>query len=135
MSGHAFEARVYAERPEAGFLPGSGTLRHLRTPTEHGAHYISAAERATVGGNAVRLDTGVVEGDEISVLYDPMIAKLIVAGNSRESAIARMRGALSEVFVDGIKTNIPLHIDIFGDEAFRAGGTDIHYLERKLGID
>jgi len=64
-----------------------------------------------------------------------MIAKLVVSGNTRESASARMRGALSEVFIDGIKTNIPLHIDIFNDEAFREGGTNIHYLEKKLGID
>ena len=64
-----------------------------------------------------------------------MIAKLIVYANNRESALARMRGALSEVFIDGIKTNIPLHIDIFNDTVFQEGGADIHYLEKKLGLN
>ena len=66
LSGHAFEARVYAERPEAGFLPGSGTLHHLRTPADFGDTYVDSATRASAKGNAVRLDMGVVEGDEVS---------------------------------------------------------------------
>ncbi len=65
LAGHSFEARVYAERPEAGFLPGSGTLRHLRTPPAEGHTYVGPAARASAEGHAVRLDTGVVEGDEV----------------------------------------------------------------------
>jgi acetyl-CoA carboxylase biotin carboxylase subunit len=82
----------------------------------------------------VRVETHIYNGYTVPPYYDSMIAKLIVSGNTRESALARMRGALSEVFVDGIKTNIPLHIDIFNDPAFQDGGTNIHYLEKKLGL-
>ncbi len=70
LAGHAFEARVYAERPEAGFLPGSGTLHHLRTPAQTGDTYAPAEVRSSARGAAVRLDTGVVQGDEISVFYE-----------------------------------------------------------------
>ena len=65
LSGHAFEARVYAERPEAGFLPGSGTVYHLRTPAIMGDTYVGPATRASAAGHAVRLDTAIVEGDEV----------------------------------------------------------------------
>ena len=65
LSGHAFEARVYAERPEAGFLPGSGTVYHLRTPATMGDTYVGPATRASAAGHAVRLDTAIVEGDEV----------------------------------------------------------------------
>ena len=106
-SGHAFEARIYAERPEAGFLPGSGTLHHLRTPTAYGDTYVDAETRASSSGNAVRLDTGVIEGDEISVFYDPMIAKLIVRGADRPSALQLLRRALSDWQTVGLPTNVP----------------------------
>ena len=66
--------------------------------------------------------------------YDSLIAKIIAHGEDRDTAIARMRNALSEVVVEGIKTNVPLHQEIFQHGAFRAGGTDIHYLERRLGL-
>jgi len=83
----------------------------------------------------VRVETHIYNGYTVPPHYDSMIAKLVVAANTRASALARMRGALSEVFIDGIKTNIPLHIDIFSDTNFQEGGTNIHYLEKKLGID
>jgi acetyl-CoA carboxylase biotin carboxylase subunit len=66
--------------------------------------------------------------------YDSLIAKIIAYGEDRDAAIARMRNALSEIVVEGIKTNVPLHLEIFQHAAFRAGGTDIHYLERRLGL-
>ena len=86
------------------------------------------------GGLGVRVETHIYNSYKVPPHYDSMIAKLIVSGNTRESALARMRGALSEVFIDGIKTNIPLHIDIFNDAAFQEGGANIHYLEKKLGL-
>lgn len=117
ITGHAFECRLNAEDPST-FMPSPGTISQYHPP----------------GGLGVRVDTHIYNGYTVPPHYDSMIAKLVVGGNTRKSAIARMRGALSEVFIDGIKTNIPLHIDIFNDEAFREGGTDIHYLERKLGL-
>ena len=107
LAGHSFEARIYAENPEAGFLPGSGTLQHLRTPEAYGAPYVGPEERASPRGHAVRLDTGVVEGDEISVFYDPMIAKLIVRGADRDAALQLMRKALREWQTVGLPTNVP----------------------------
>lgn len=118
INGHAFECRINAEDP-VNFMPSPGTIKQYHPP----------------GGLGVRVETHIYNGYTVPPYYDSMIAKLIVSGNTRESALARMRGALSEVFVDGIKTNIPLHIDIFNDPAFQEGGTNIHYLEKKLGID
>jgi len=118
INGHAFECRINAEDPVT-FMPSPGTITRYHP----------------AGGLGVRVETHIYAGYKVPPHYDSMIAKLIVAGNTRESALARMRGALSEVFIDGIKTNIPLHIDIFNDTAFQEGGTNIHYLEKKLGID
>ncbi len=118
INGHAFECRINAEDPVT-FMPSPGTINQYHP----------------AGGLGVRVETHIYNGYKVPPHYDSMIAKLIVAGNTRESALARMRGALGEVFIDGIKTNIPLHIDIFNDEAFQRGGTNIHYLEKKLGID
>ncbi len=115
INGHAFECRINAEDPET-FMPSPGPINQYHAP----------------GGLGVRVDTHIYNGYIVPPNYDSMIAKLVVSGNSRESAIARMRGALSEVFVDGIKTNIPLHERIFRDSAFNSGGTDIHYLEQML---
>ncbi len=118
INGHAFECRINAEDPVT-FMPSPGTI----------------AQYHPAGGLGVRVETHIYNGYKVPPHYDSMIAKLIVTANSRESALARMRGALGEVFIDGIKTNIPLHIDIFNDEAFQRGGTNIHYLEKKLGLD
>jgi 3-methylcrotonyl-CoA carboxylase alpha subunit len=92
MSGHAIEARIYAEDPSRDFLPSIGKLVHLVAPAESAA---------------VRVDTGVREGDEITPYYDPMIAKLVVHAESRDAAITRMRDALAQYQVVGVTTNIP----------------------------
>ena len=117
INGHAFECRINAEDPVT-FMPSPGRIEQFHQP----------------GGLGVRIETHVYNGYTVPPYYDSMIAKFVVAANQRHSAMARMRGALSEAFIDGIRTNIPLHIDIFNDEAFMEGGTDIHYLERKLGL-
>lgn len=118
INGHAFECRINAEDP-VNFMPSPGTIKQYHPP----------------GGLGVRVETHIYNGYTVPPHYDSMIAKLVVSGNTRESASARMRGALSEVFIDGIKTNIPLHMDIFNDAAFQEGGTNIHYLEKKLGLN
>lgn len=117
LRGHAFECRINAEDPR-NFLPSPGTITQYHAP----------------GGLGVRVDTHIYNGYRVPPNYDSMIGKLIVMGNDRERAIARMRGALSEIVIDGIKTNIPLQRDIFDDEGFQAGGANIHYLEKMLGL-
>jgi acetyl-CoA carboxylase, biotin carboxylase subunit len=116
-SGHAVECRINAEDPK-NFLPSPGTITQYHAP----------------GGPGIRVDTHIYNGYTVPPYYDSMIAKLIAHGDTRESALARMRGALAEVVVDGIKTNIALHQDICSDAAFLGGGTDIHYLEKKLSL-
>lgn len=118
INGHAFECRINAEDPDT-FMPSPGLIEQFHPP----------------GGLGVRVDSHIYNGYRVPPYYDSMIGKLVVHGNSRESATARMRGALSEAFITGIKTNIPLLASIMDDENFAAGGTDIHYLEKKLGID
>jgi len=115
INGHAFECRINAEDPKT-FMPSPGTIKQYHTP----------------GGPGVRVDSHLYNGYTVPPHYDSMIGKLIVHGETRETALARMCGALNEVVIDGIKTNIPLHREIIQDSAFRAGGTDIHYLEEKL---
>ena len=114
--GHAIECRINAEDPVT-FLPSPGTITHFHSP----------------GGPGVRVDTHVYNGYRVPPYYDSMIGKLVAYGIDRESALNRMCGALSEIVIDGIKTNIPLHREIVTDSAFLEGGTDIHYLEKKLG--
>jgi acetyl-CoA carboxylase biotin carboxylase subunit len=116
IRGHAIECRLNAEDPRT-FMPSPGTINMFHPP----------------GGPGVRLDTHIYSGYTVPPYYDSMIGKLITYGNTRQSALARMQGALSEIVIDGIKTNIPLQIDIISDGNFAAGGTDIHYLEKKLG--
>ncbi len=115
--GHAVECRINAEDPD-NFLPSPGTITQYHAP----------------GGPGIRVDTHIYNGYAVPPYYDSMIAKLIAHGDDRASALARMRGALAEIVVDGIKTNIKLHQMICSDAAFLAGGTDIHYLEKKLGL-
>jgi len=117
INGHAFECRINAENPET-FMPSPGLIEQFHPP----------------GGLGVRVDTHIYNGYKVPPNYDSMIGKLIVHGNSRQSAVARMRGALSEVFIGGIDSNIPLLSSIMDDENFAEGGTDIHYLEKKLGL-
>jgi acetyl-CoA carboxylase biotin carboxylase subunit len=115
--GHAVECRINAEDPKT-FMPSPGRITMYHPP----------------GGPGIRVDTHVYSNYFVPPYYDSMVGKLIAFGDTREIAIARMRIALSEMVVDGIKTNIPLHMDIMNDSAFQAGGVNIHYLEKKLGL-
>ena len=117
MRGHAIECRLNAEDPN-NFMPCPGTIEQFHMP----------------GGPGIRCETHIYNGYKVPPYYDSMIGKLIAHGDTRESAIARMKTALSEMVIDGIKTNIPLQKDIMSDNAFAAGGQNIHYLEKKLGI-
>lgn len=117
VNGHAIECRLNAEDSKS-FMPSPGMISMYHPP----------------GGPGVRLDTHIYSGYTVPPYYDSMIGKLITFGNTRETALARMKGALSEIVIDGINTNIALQQDIIDDCNFAAGGTDIHYLEKKLGI-
>ena len=117
VRGHAIECRINAEDPET-FLPSPGIIEHYHPP----------------GGFGIRVDTHVYQGYKVPPYYDSMIGKLIAHAETRELALSRLSMALSEIVIDGIKTNIPLHQNLVQDTAFVAGGTDIHYLENKLGI-
>ncbi|GGK59633.1 acetyl/propionyl/methylcrotonyl-CoA carboxylase subunit alpha [Amphritea balenae] len=115
IHGHALEARVYAEDPDNEFLPATGTLHYLRTPEE---------------SQHVRVDTGVIEGDEVSVFYDPMIAKLIVWDDDRDRAIARMEQALEEYRISGLKTNLRFLRNLAGSAPFKALDLDTGFIEK-----
>jgi acetyl-CoA carboxylase biotin carboxylase subunit len=115
IKGHAIECRICAE-DAFKFTPSPGKITNWHPP----------------GGPGIRVDSHVYSGYTVPSHYDSMIAKLIAYGDNREQAIRRMRIALSEMMVDGIKTNIPLHQELMLDERFIQGGTSIHYLEEKL---
>ena len=117
IRGHAIECRINAEDPKT-FAPSPGPVRLWHPP----------------GGPGIRVDSHLYSGYNVPPYYDSLIAKVIAHGEDRDTAIARMRNALSEMVVEGIKTNAPLHQEIFGHGAFRQGGLDIHYLERRLGL-
>lgn len=116
INGHAIECRINAEDPERNFAPSPGAITRFNTP----------------GGPGVRLDSHCITGYRVPPNYDSMIGKLIVHADTREQAIARMERALREMTVEPIKTTIPLHRELMRNSAFRAGGMDIHYLERLL---
>jgi len=113
--GHAVEVRVYAEDPSSGFLPQAGRLLLYREPRMPG----------------VRVDGGVAEGDEVSVHYDPLLAKVIAWAETRDLAVARLIAALRAYPVLGIRTNIPYLLRILEHPGFRAGGVDTGFLERE----
>ena len=115
--GHAIECRINAEDPKT-FMPSPGRITMYHPP----------------GGPGIRVDTHVYSNYLVPPYYDSMVGKLLAFGDTREMAIARMRIALSEMVIDGIKTNIPLHVEIMNDAAFQHGGVNIHYLEKKLGL-
>ena len=125
IDGHSIEARVYAENPDKGFLPSVGKLRFMRTPA--GVHFTGQQRPVPA---AVRVDSGVREGDTITPFYDPMIAKLIVWGANREQAVARMRLALDEFLVIGPNTNIEFLKRLMENPAFREGRLDTGLIER-----
>jgi acetyl-CoA carboxylase biotin carboxylase subunit len=115
--GHALECRINAEDART-FMPSPGLVTRWHAP----------------GGPGIRVDSHVYSGYSVPPNYDSMVAKLIAWGDTRETAIARMRNALAELVVEGIKTNTALHQEILNHTAFRGGGLDIHYLERRLGL-
>tara|TARA_B110000503_G_scaffold22699_1_gene35294 strand:- start:30336 stop:32360 length:2025 start_codon:yes stop_codon:yes gene_type:complete len=115
INGHAFEARIYAEDPANDFLPVTGTLSFVQTP-ETNAN--------------VRVDTGVRQGDEVSVYYDPMIAKLIVWGEDRDKALDRLTRALSEYRISGTTTNIDFLYNLASSKPFRAADLDTGFIEK-----
>jgi 3-methylcrotonyl-CoA carboxylase alpha subunit len=114
ISGHAFEARIYAEDPDNDFLPATGVLTYLQPPREN---------------RHVRVDTGVLQGDEVSVYYDPMIAKLVVWDENRERALARLAKALSEYRVSGLTTNISFLYNLANSTAFMRAELDTGFIE------
>ena len=115
--GHAIEVRICAENPENDFLPEIGPMHVFATPT-------------LIDGEDVRLDTGVTSGDEVSIFYDPMIAKLITWGGDRPEAIRRMQGALAETEVIGVKTNLGFLQSLLHHPAFLAGETDTSFIAK-----
>jgi len=115
--GHAFECRINAEDP-VNFMPQPGTIEAYHAP----------------GGNGIRVDSHIYNGYRVPPNYDSLIGKLITFGEDRDTALSRMRIALDEMVIEGIKTNIPLHEDLVRDPAFQKGGVNIHYLEKKLGL-
>ena len=117
MRGHAIECRLNAEHAKT-FMPSPGMIERYHPP----------------GGPGIRIDTHIYAGYTVPPHYDSMIGKLIAFGCNREVALARMRGALDEISITGINTNIDLHKEIIADANFQAGGTNIHYLEKKLGL-
>ncbi len=117
IQGHAIECRINAEDPKT-FMPSPGLITLYHAP----------------GGPGVRIDSHIYSGYKVPPYYDSMIGKLITHGADRKAAIARMRNALTEIVIEGIRTNVPLHQEICQHAAFRQGGTDIHYLEKRLGL-
>ena len=117
VHGHAIECRINAEDPKT-FMPSPGTITRFHSP----------------GGFGVRWESHIYAGYTVPPHYDSMIGKLITYGETREIAISRMKNALAELIIDGIKTNIELHQFIMNDENFQKGGTNIHYLEKRLGL-
>ncbi len=117
IQGHAIECRINAEDPKT-FMPSPGLVTLWHAP----------------GGPGIRIDSHIYSGYKVPPFYDSMIGKLIAYGHDRDAAFARIRNALTEIVIEGIKTNVPLHQEIFQHAAFQAGGTDIHYLEKRLGL-
>jgi len=117
IKGHAIECRINAEDPKS-FTPSPGTINHYHSP----------------GGPGIRIDSHIYGGYKVPPFYDSLIAKVIAFGDDRDMALARMRSALDETIIDGIKTNIPLHQDVLRASAFEEGEVNIHYLEKWLNL-
>lgn len=115
IRGHAFEARVYAEDPDKDFLPQTGTLHFLKEPRQD---------------DHVRIDTGVIEGDEISVYYDPMISKLITWDENRERALKRLQSALAEYNIGGVVTNLPFLYNLSHHPAFERAELETGFIDK-----
>lgn len=117
IKGHAIECRINAEDPET-FMPSPGTIMLYHAP----------------GGPGIRVDSHIYSSYSVPPHYDSMVGKLIAFGDDRNTAISRMRNALDEIVIDGIKTNVPLHSEMMRDGNFQTGGVSIHYLEKKLNL-
>jgi acetyl-CoA carboxylase biotin carboxylase subunit len=117
MNGNAIECRISAEDPENNFIPSTGIITEYKPP----------------GGIGVRVDSGVYEGFEVPVYYDPLIAKVLVWGPSRQEAIVRMKRALGEYTIRGIKTSIPFHLLVMDNPKFAAGEYDTTFIDKELG--
>jgi acetyl-CoA carboxylase, biotin carboxylase subunit len=117
VTGHAIECRINAEDAKT-FMPSPGLITLAHMP----------------GGPGIRVDSHLYSGYSVPPYYDSMIGKVIAHGQDREAAFGRMRNALTEIVIEGIRTNVALHQEIFNHAAFQAGGTDIHYLEKRLGL-
>ena len=115
FNGHAIECRINAEDPKT-FMPCPGKVTLYHAP----------------GGPGIRMDSHLYHGYDVPPHYDSLLGKLIAFGDTRETACLRMQNALDEILIEGIKTNISLHQDMLKDPNFRKGGTNIHYLEKKL---
>nr|CAG4642359.1 EOG090X02EP [Evadne anonyx] len=115
LNGHSFEARIYAEEPGNNFLPGAGPLRYLTTPQP---------------SSDVRIETGVSQGDEVSVHYDPMIAKLVVWSQDRSSALRKLRSCLSEYNIVGLNTNVDFLMQLSAHEKFVEGDVHTDFIEQ-----
>ncbi len=115
INGHAFEARIYAEDPNNDFLPATGQVSYIGLPEIN---------------NHVRVDSGIVSGDSVSIYYDPMIAKLIVWDKDRASALARLRGALADFHVAGLTTNIEFLHQLASNDSFNNADIDTHFLDK-----
>jgi acetyl-CoA carboxylase biotin carboxylase subunit len=117
IEGHSFECRINAEDAKT-FMPCPGTITQYHAP----------------GGNGIRVDSHIYSGYSVPPHYDSLIGKIISYGSTREEALNRMSNALDELVIGGIRTNIDLHRDLVKDSAFKKGGVNIHYLEKKLGL-
>jgi acetyl-CoA carboxylase biotin carboxylase subunit len=117
IAGHSFECRINAEDAKT-FMPCPGTITQYHAP----------------GGNGIRVDSHIYSGYSVPPHYDSLIGKIISFGSTREEALSRMSNALDEIVIGGIRTNIDLHRDLVKDSAFKKGGVNIHYLEKKLGL-
>jgi 3-methylcrotonyl-CoA carboxylase alpha subunit len=117
IHGHAVEARLYAENPQKNFLPATGRLHHLRFPAE---------------GPHLRIDTGVIEGDAVSIFYDPMIAKIIAWDENRDRELARLEQALRATQIAGVTTNLAFLAKVLGHKAFKAADIDTGFIDRHL---
>jgi acetyl-CoA carboxylase biotin carboxylase subunit len=119
LKGHAIECRINAEDPYNNFMPSTGRITHMTIPS----------------GPGVRVDTGVYPGFEITPYYDPMIAKLIVWGETRAQAILRMRRALEEYRILGVRTNIPFHQTLMDSTRFLGGQYDTRFVEERFSME
>src|SRR5690606_862584 len=117
LSGHAFEARLYAEDPQRDFLPATGTLHHLAFPAQEDGR--------------LRIETGVRAGDDISPFYDPMIAKLVVHGQDRPAALTRLEDALAHTQIAGTVVNLAFLAALARDDDFAAGRVDTGLIARR----